>query len=178
MNGWKHCEAFLTFSACVSMDGSRAEGVSDDTGGVIPQTSVSNRQHEKDTLMTPYLPPTILYPPPPDPLLLPDAALSHLNPNQTVYQVTKIFCSTTSCNQRSFKIRSTYLLLCAFIHALINQEFHWLRNYNFSSCFFFFFWKNDQAAKELQKTQTNLFQFNAVYWNKSCTFVIKWKQVK
>ncbi len=39
-------------------------GVSDDTGGVIPPTSASNLQHEKDTLVTPYLPPTIIYPHP------------------------------------------------------------------------------------------------------------------
>lgn len=38
--------------------------VSDDTGGVTPPTSASNLQHKKDTHMTLYLPPTILYPRP------------------------------------------------------------------------------------------------------------------
>lgn len=61
-NGWKRCETFSNpFCMCVYglKQGCR---VSDDTGGVIPQTSVSNLQHEKDTRVTPYLPPTILYP--------------------------------------------------------------------------------------------------------------------
>lgn len=72
-------------------------GVSDDTGGVIPPTSASNLQHEKDTLVTPYLPPTILYPHPSFcPTLLP-LSLSFEPKSNSVSGYEKV--STTTCNQ-------------------------------------------------------------------------------
>lgn len=45
--------------------------VTDDTGAVIPLTSASNLQHEKDTPVTPYPPPTNHLPPPLPPSLRP-----------------------------------------------------------------------------------------------------------
>lgn len=44
--------------------------VSDDTGGVIPPTSASNLQHEKDTVATLYLPPAVFRCPSSCPVLL------------------------------------------------------------------------------------------------------------
>lgn len=73
--------------------------VSDDTGGVIPPTSASNLQHEKDTRVTPYLPPTVLSPP--SPLLLPNVTLSHFCPNQTVAQITKDLHRNSQSNTRA-----------------------------------------------------------------------------
>lgn len=78
MDGWEDCETSLTslwvcvsvcvcvcaHVYCVCMNWRWSCGVSDDTSGVIPPTSASNLQHEKDTRMTPYVPPTIFYPHP------------------------------------------------------------------------------------------------------------------
>lgn len=58
------CVCLCAHVYCVCMNWRWSCGVSDDTGGVIPPTSASNLQHEKDTRMTPYVPPTIFYPHP------------------------------------------------------------------------------------------------------------------
>lgn len=55
-------------TTCTGGGGAAGRGVTDDTGDVIPLTSASNLQHEKDTPVTPYLPPNHL--PPPARLLL------------------------------------------------------------------------------------------------------------
>lgn len=96
--------------------------MSDDTGGVIPPTSASNLQHEKDILMTPYLPPTILYPHPAL-LLLPDVALSHFDPNQTAYQVAKDFYHSSQSNvQGGKKKKGSICLFYVFSSVPLNVE--------------------------------------------------------
>lgn len=88
--------------------------VSDDTGGVIPPTSASNLQHEKDSVATPYLPPAILYCPHPAPYCSP-------NPNQTLYQVTTGFHHNFQSNIQ----KSPYLFIsAAVVWASTSQEFH------------------------------------------------------
>lgn len=98
-------------------------GVSDDTGGVIPPTSASNLQHEKDTLVTPYLPPTILYPHP-----APSArrcslslSLSFEPKSNSVSGYEKV--PTTTCNQ-TYKGGKYLFILCALIHVSVGQRFH------------------------------------------------------
>lgn len=90
--------------------------VSDDTGGVIPLTSASNRQHEEDTLATPYLPPAILHCPSSC-----SGPLSHLNPNQTLDHVTNGFNRSFQSNIQ----KSPYLSVsAAVIWASTRQELH------------------------------------------------------
>lgn len=138
-------ETFLTPSACVCISACTMLvygwrwgcGVSDDTGSVIPPTSASNLQHEKDTLVTLYLPPTILYP--------------HLAPSAWRFSLSLIWTqikqrirlrnvSTTTCNQ-TYKRGSIYsFLVLSPMPPLVRNFTQYRSNYMFSSvCLFLFF---------------------------------------
>lgn len=80
--------------------------VSDDTGGVIPPTSASNLQHEKDTPATPYLPPAIHHCPSSC-----SVSLFHLNPNQTSDRVTNGFNRSFQSNIH----KSAYVFISAAV---------------------------------------------------------------
>lgn len=87
--------------------------VSDDTAGVIPPTSASNLQHEKDSVATPYLPPAILRCPHPAPNCSP-------NPNQIPYRVPTGFNRNFQSNIQ----KSRYLFIsAAVVRASTSQEF-------------------------------------------------------
>lgn len=74
--------------------------VSDDTGGVIPPTSASNLQHEKDTPATPYLPPAIHHCPSSC-----SVSLFHLNPKSNLGSRYQRF-------QPQFPIKHTQECVC------------------------------------------------------------------
>lgn len=101
--------------------------VSDDTVGVIMPTSVSDLQHEKDTFVTQYMPPTILRCPSFCAVLL---SPSYLNQNQTVYQITKGFCHNVQSNERgsiySFLVPPSMPPLVRNFTQWKLYVFHWL----------------------------------------------------
>lgn len=126
-------------------------GVSDDTGGVIPPTSASNLQHEKDTLVTPYLPPTILYPHPSFcPTLLPLSLSLIWTQIKQCIRLRKGFYHNLQSNIR----KRQYLFISgALIYASIGQEFHsvWtvcFQRAAFSPPFFVKEWLNSKTVAD------------------------------
>lgn len=106
-------------------------GVSDETGGAIQPTSASNLQHEKDTLMTPYLPPTIVCPCP-----APSAwccSLSFQPKSNGISGYPRFLLQL--CNQTD--MRGSLSLIYGLSSSYTSQTILWPRTCVCSSCFFF-----------------------------------------